>query len=313
MKALALSSFDEVPSVMEVEDPVAGLGEVVVRVAAASINAFDVTVASGAARAVMSYEFPAVIGGDLAGTVEATGDGVTSFAVGERVFGMMGMKGAVHDGSFGELATPTAASIAKTPDGLGDVDAGSLAVAGTTAMSAIEMVAPSDGSTILVVGATGGVGAFALQLARIRGARVIASVRPGDEGFVTDLGAAETVDYTGDLGCAIKERYPDGVDAVIDAVSYGAEVFATVADLARDGGTLVSTRGAAGEATEIGSVRVANANADPAHLGTLADLVVSGRLSVPVRRTYPLADAAQAIADFAEQHTVGKLVITVEA
>jgi NADPH:quinone reductase-like Zn-dependent oxidoreductase len=310
MKALTLSAFDEEPSVIEVDDPGAGSGEVLVRVAAASINAFDVTVASGAARAFMTYEFPAVIGGDLAGTVEATGDGVASFAVGERVFGMMGMKGAVHDGSFGEFATPTAASIAKAPEGLRDVDAGSLAVAGTTAMSAIDMVAPDEGTTVFVLGATGGVGSFALQLARTRGAHVIASVRPGDEEFVTDLGATETVDYTGDMTADIKERYPDGVDAVVDAVTSGGEAFGAVADLVRDGGTLVSTRGAAGEATEIGAVGVGNANGNPTHLPTLADLVVSGRLEVPVRKTYPLADAAQAIADFAEQHTVGKLVIT---
>jgi NADPH:quinone reductase-like Zn-dependent oxidoreductase len=164
--------------------------------------------------------------------------------------------------------------------------------------------------TVLVLGATGGVGAFALQLARVRGAHVVASVRPGDEQFVTDLGADETIDYTGDVSTEIRHRYPDGVDAVVDAVSYGDEAFAMIAGLVREGGTLVSTRGAAGEATEIGSVRVANANANPGHLLPLADLVVTEKLTVPVRKTYPLADAAQAVADFAEQHTVGKLVIT---
>ncbi len=260
MKALALSSFDEAPSVVDVEDPKPGPGEVLVRVAASSINAFDVTVASGGARAFMTYDFPAVIGGDLAGTVEDLGAGVDGFAVGDRVFGMMGMKGAVHDGSFGELATPTAVSIAKTPDGLRDVDAGSLAVAGTTAMSAVEAVAPSEGTTVLVLGATGGVGSFALQLARGRGAHVIASVRPGDEGFVTDLGAAETVDYMGDIAAAIRERYPDGVDAAIDAVSHG-DGFAAIADLVHPGGILVSTRGAAGESTDLHGVRVATRTA----------------------------------------------------
>ncbi|HJX08189.1 MAG TPA: NADP-dependent oxidoreductase [Actinomycetota bacterium] len=310
MKALALPSFDEEPSVIEVEDPVAGPGEVLVRVAAASINAFDVTVASGGARAFMTYEFPGVIGSDVAGTVEALGHGVDAFAVGDRVFGMMGMKGAVHDGSFGELATPTAVSVARAPEGLNDVDAGSLAVAGTTAMSAVDVVAPGERTTVLVLGATGGVGAFALQLARIRGANVIASVRPGDEGFVTDLGATESIDYTGDVAGELRQRYPDGVDAVVDAVSSG-DGFSSVAALVREGGTLVSTRGAAGEAIEVGGVRVANANGNPAHLLPLADLVVTGRLKVPVRKTYPLAAAAQAIADFAEQHTVGKLVITV--
>jgi NADPH:quinone reductase-like Zn-dependent oxidoreductase len=310
MKALALPSFDKEPSVMEVDDPVPGSGEVLVRVAAASVNAFDVRVASGGVRAFMTYEFPAVVGGDLAGTVEALGDGVEGFAVGDRVFGMMGMKGGVHDGSFGELATPTAASIAKAPQGLTDIDGGSLAVAGTTAMSAVDVVDPGDGMTVLVLGATGGVGAFALQLARVRGAHVIASIRPGDEGFVTVLGAAETIDYTADVSSQVRHRFPDGVDAVVDAVSYGDEAFAMVAGVVRSGGIVVSTRGAAGKETEIGDVRVANANADPSHLRALADLVVTGKLTVPVRRTYPLADAAQAIADFAEQHTLGKLVIT---
>jgi NADPH:quinone reductase-like Zn-dependent oxidoreductase len=283
---------------------------VLVRVAAASINAFDVRVASGGVRAFMTYAFPAVVGGDLAGTIEALGEGVDGFEVGDRVFGMMGMKGAVHDGSFGELATPTSVSIAKAPDGLTDIDGGSLAVAGTTAMSAVELVDPADGMTVLVLGATGGVGAFALQLARGRGANVIASIRPGDEAFVTDLGAAETIDYTADVSSQVRHRYPDGVDAVVDAVSFGDEAFAMSAGLVRSGGIVVSTRGAAGEETAIGDVRVANGNANPSHLPALADLVVAGKLTVPVGKIYPLADAAQAIADFAEQHTLGKLVIT---
>jgi NADPH:quinone reductase-like Zn-dependent oxidoreductase len=307
---LTLPSFDEGPSVIDVQDPTPGPGEVLVRVAAASINAFDVTVASGGARAFMTYEFPAVIGGDLAGTVEGLGDGVDGFVVGDRVFGMMGMKGAVHDGSFGELATPTAASIAKAPDGLSDVDAGSLAVAGTTAMSAVDASEIGGGWRVLVLGATGGVGSFAVQLAKVRGAQVIASVRPGDEGFVRDLGASETVDYTGDVAAQIGAKHPRGVDALIDAVSPDPDTFAVMARLASEGGSAFSTRGAAGSIEEIGEVRVGNANADPAHLLALAELVVKGALKVPVHKIYALADAAQAIADFTEQHTVGKLVIT---
>jgi hypothetical protein len=113
---------------------------------------------------------------------------------------------------------------------------------------------------------------------------VIATVRPGDEGFVTGPGAAETVDYTGDLSAAIRERYPDGLDSAIDAVSYGDEAFGAIADLVHAGGILVSTRGAAGENTDLNGVRVANANANPAHLPSLADLVVKGELSRSARR-----------------------------
>jgi NADPH:quinone reductase-like Zn-dependent oxidoreductase len=94
MKAFALSSFDEPAAVTEVPDPIVRAGEVLVRVTAASLNPYDAFVASGAAQRYMTYELPAVLGGDHAGTVEALGDGVDGFAVGDRVFGMMGMKGA---------------------------------------------------------------------------------------------------------------------------------------------------------------------------------------------------------------------------
>ncbi len=190
MRALALASFDVPAAVMDVPEPVAGPGEVLVRVSAASVNAYDLGVAGGFMKDYLPYEFPAVIGNDVAGTVEALGEGVDGFSVGDRVFGTMGSKPAIHDGAFAELANPQAAAVAIAPDGLSDQDAGSLGVAGTTAMSAVEAVAPSEGARVLVVGATGGVGTFAIQLAALRDAHVIASVRPGDEGFVTDLGAA---------------------------------------------------------------------------------------------------------------------------
>jgi NADPH:quinone reductase-like Zn-dependent oxidoreductase len=149
-----------------------------------------------------------------------------------------------------------------------------------------------------------------VQLARLRGAHVIASIRPGDEGFANDLGAAETVDYSGDLAGDIRQRYPDGIDAVIDAVSSDADSFGAIAALVRDGGHVASTRGAAGESTEIGGVHVFNANGNPGHLAVLGELVANGEVRVPVRRTYALVDAAKAIEDFTTEHTVGKLVIT---
>jgi len=310
MKALALSSFDAPAAVIEVPDPVAGPGEVLVEVAAASVDPFDGVVAVGGMKDYLPYEFPAVIGGDIAGTVASVGDGVEGFAVGDRVFGMMGMKGAVHDGSFAELSTPQAVSLARTPDGLSDTDAATLGVAGTTAVSAIEAVEPGDGEVVLIIGATGGVGHFAIQLARVRGAHVLATVRPGDEGFVTDLGASETVDYTRDAVAAIRERYPDGVDAVIDAVSPDGSAFRQVVAAVRTGGRAVSTRGAA-EGEETDGVSVANANGNPAHLTALADLVVAGKVRVAVTHTYGLDDAAQALSDLHEHHTLGKLVITV--
>src|SRR5947207_8977848 len=196
MKALALESFDGPPAVIDLPDPTPGPDEVLVRVQASSVNAFDVGVAMGAMKDFMKYRFPAGIGNDLAGTVEAVGEDVTGFSVGDRVFGTVGRKGEIHDGSIAELVTPKADAIVGAPEALSTPDAGALGVAGTTAMSAVEAVDPGPGARVLIVGATGGVGTFAIQLAALRGAHVIASVRPGDEDFITGLGAAETVDYT---------------------------------------------------------------------------------------------------------------------
>ena len=311
MKALALEGFDVPPVVIDVPTPEPGVGEVLVRVRAASVNAFDTFVAAGAMKDYLPHEFPAVLGQDIAGVVASVGEGVDGFVRGDRVFGTLGVKGAVHDGTFGELATPQAASLSKTPENVNDEQAGSLGVAGTTAMSAVEAVDPAAGATVLIVGATGGVGAFAIQLAAARGAHVIASVRSGDEDFVTGLGAAETVDYTGDLAAAVRDRYPDGVDAAIDLVNRDPAGFAALVGLVRDGGSAASAVGGAGEATEIGGVSVANVGGDPSHLAALGVLVAAGTLRAAIQRTYRLADAAQALTDFTNGHTVGKLVITV--
>jgi NADPH:quinone reductase-like Zn-dependent oxidoreductase len=310
IQALALEGFDHQPEVIHVPAPQPKGGEVLVRVHAASVNAFDSFVAMGMAKAFMPYEFPAVIGQDVAGVVEAVGDGVEGFRNGDRVFGTIGSKGAVHDGTFAELATPLGAALAPTPEAVDHQQAGSLGVAGTTAMSAVDVIDPSRGATVLIVGATGGVGTFAIQLAAARGANVIATIKPGDEDVVTGLGAAETVDYSNDVIGAVRERHPDGVDAVIDLVNRDPAEFGALAGLVRAGGRAVSALGGAGEATQIGGIDVRNIGSDPSHLGMLASMIEEGKLTAAITRTYALSDAAKALADFANLHTVGKLVIT---
>ena len=311
MRASALEGFDRPPSVIDVPTPEPGPGEVLVRVRAVSVNAFDTFVSMGMAKDFLPYEFPVVLGSDVSGVVEAVGDGVDGFTSGERVFGTIGAKGVLHDGTFGELAAAQALSLAHTPNDVDDDDAGALGVAGTTAMSAVKAVELAAGTTVLVVGATGGVGTFAVQLAAERGAHVIASARPGDEDFILGLGAADTVDYTGDLEVIIRQRHPGGVDGVIDLVNRDPEVFATLAGLVRRGGRAVSALQGAGDATEIEGVFVSNIAADPDHLPSLASLVAERKVRAAITKRYPLADAPQAIADFTNKHTLGKLLITV--
>ena len=183
-------------------------------------------------------------------------------------------------------------------------------IAVVPATASVPASASGRPSGAAVIAPACGVGTFAVQLAAIRGAHVIASVRPGDEDFVTGLGAAETVDYTGDVVATIRGRYSDGIDAVIDAVNRDHDAFAALAGLVRTGGSAVSVVGAAGESSELGGVSLSNAGGNPAHLPALADLVVQGKIRVAIRRTYALADSAQALQDFANQHTLGKLVIS---
>jgi len=311
MKALALESFEGAPSVITVRVPEPGPGEVLVRVTAASVNPYDSFVAMGAMKEYMPYEFPVVLGTDVAGVVESLGEGVNGFVVGDRVFGKVS-KPRIHDGAFGEWTTPLATDLVVSPDGLEEVAAATIAVAGTTAMNAVEAVAPVDGSTVLVVGATGGVGTFAVQLAAGRGAYVIATVLPGDEDFVTSLGAVETVDYTTDLATAIRDRHPDGIDGLIDLVNRDPAVFSALTGLVRDGGRATSVVGAAGDATEIGGVAVSNSNGDTAHLATMARLIADGSVRAAISRTYPLADAAQAMSDLSSLHSLGKRVIVTD-
>jgi NADPH:quinone reductase len=309
IRALALPGPDEEPDVLDATAPEPAAGEVLVRVRAASVNFYDVFVASGAMAEYMPYAYPAVLGQDVSGVVEGLGEGVDGFTVGDRVFGTLGVKPEVHDGTFGELATPNASELVRTPEGLDDATAATLGVAGTTAFEALERIGLAEGETVLVIGATGGVGSFVVQLAALREASVVATVRPGDEEFVRSLGAAETADYTGDLAEEVRRRWPDGVDALVDLVHRDPAAFASLTALVRPGGQAVSVVGGAGEETRIGEVEVMGANGNEAHLATLAGLVLDGKLRAAVQRTYGLEQAAEALRDFTERHTLGKILI----
>jgi NADPH:quinone reductase-like Zn-dependent oxidoreductase len=299
IRALAMEGFDRAPSVIDIPAPEPAAGEVLLKVSAASVNAYDTFVAAGMMKDHLPHEFPAVLGQDVSGVVEAVGPGVEAFHVNDLVFGTLGMRATVHDGTFAEHAVPQAASLAVTPEGVDDLQAGSLGVAGTTAMSAVEALNLVEGATVLIVGATGG-------------AHTIATVRPGDEFFLAELRAAETVDYTGDLAGTMHERYHGGVDALIDLVNRDLGAFGALTALVREGGRAVSAVGGAGETTLIRNVTVANVGSNPAYLTPLAEMVADGRLQAAVQRSYPLEDAAQGLKEFTEQHTLGKVVITMD-
>ncbi|MEU4549637.1 NADP-dependent oxidoreductase [Nonomuraea dietziae] len=308
MRAVAFTAFGAAPEVTELPVPEPGPGEVLVQVRASSVNGFDLGVLGGFLKGVYEYEFPVVIGKDFAGVVAAVGEGVNEVAVGDGVFGVV-MRPTLGQGGFAEyVAVPQGYGIARLPEGLDHARAGVLGLAGTAALNALDAVAPEAGETVLISGATGGVGALAIQLAASRGATVIATARPGAETeFVTGLGAAHAVD-PGDLAAEVRAVAPGGVHAALHLAGDGA----AVADLLANGGRFASTVHFTPEDAGERDLKATTVMADPnpATLALLAAEVVEGRLRVPVAKVYPLEEAQRAIADFTGG-TLGKLAVSI--
>jgi len=281
---------------------------VLVRVEASSVNGFDLGVASGMVKGMIEYELPIVLGRDYGGTIEAVGPGVTGFEVGDPVFGVFMKMTLGAFGTFSELVAAPAMFAAKIPNGLAVESAGALGLAGATALAAIDAIDPKPDETVLISGATGGVGSFAVQLAKERGATVIATAKPEDADYVTSLGADEIVDYTADPSAAVRAQHPDGVDAIVHAAGDGAQL----ATLLKPGGRIASTIGLTAEQVDGSDAQVTTIMGMPTtdNLDRLATAVVDGDLTVPIDRTYELQDAGQALQDFTAGKR-GKLAITV--
>jgi NADPH:quinone reductase-like Zn-dependent oxidoreductase len=309
MRAVGVESLDEGPKIFDLPVPQPGAGEVLVKVANSSINGFDVSVASGRVQSFMEHRFPVVLGKDFAGTVEAVGDGVTRFSNGDDVFGVL-VRGYVGDGTWAEyVVVPEAIGITTRPRDVDPAAAGSLGLAGTVAHLTVAAASRQDGDVVLIGGATGGVGAMAIQLAVENGARVIATARPGEASeFVSRLGAHHTVDYTGDVAAQVREIAAHGVDAAIHLAGDGSELAALV----KPGGRFASTLGVGPDQLEGYDVEATAVMAMPTAdvLDGLAERVVTGALHVPIGRTFTLEEAPGAIQEFA-QGSLGKFAVTV--
>ncbi|XKK39767.1 NADP-dependent oxidoreductase [Nocardiopsis sp. ARC36] len=309
MRALTLNEVPSAPVVADAETPRPQAGELLVKVAASSVNGFDLSVLGGHLQGMMEHRFPLVVGMDFAGTVEALGEGAEGFAVGDAVLGVA-MKPFVGAGALAEYVTVSAAyGVAPLPEGLAVRDAGALGLAGTAALNSVDAVAPAEGETVLVSGATGGVGALAVQLVAARGARVIATARPGAEAdFVTGLTdtGIDLVDYTGDVEAQVRALAPEGVDAVLHLAGDAAQLVG----LLNKGGRIASTMGLTQEAVGTADVTVHPIMADPGTptLAALAGRAAAGELRVPVTATFPLEQAPEAFDAF-RAGTLGKIAV----
>jgi NADPH:quinone reductase len=285
MRAITVTEYGAAPALTEVPDPQPGPAQILIKIEAAGINPMDRTIANGGWKEMMPASFPMILGADLAGVVEAAGEGARRFASGEQVFGQLLIAPLGSAGTYAEqVAAAQDAPLARVPSGLEPSVAASLPTPGVTALEIVQSLEPLTGKTVLIVGAAGGVGSFATQLAANAGAHVIAVARASADERMRAYGAAETVDHTAaSVPDTVRGTHPDGIDAVIDVAS-DADGFASLASLVRPGGTALTTRYIADpEALASREVLGVNfrVNMSSELLEQLADAVVSGRIVAP--------------------------------
>jgi NADPH:quinone reductase-like Zn-dependent oxidoreductase len=288
-------------AIAERPDPVAGPGQVLVRVRAANINPTDVSVRDGSVvQRMPDVQLPVVPGWDLAGEIVATGDGVGDLQPGQRVTGMLYwpvLKGTM--GAYSELVAIDADWVVPTPDALDDPTAATIPLNALTADQALRIIDPAPGTTLLVTGASGAVGAFGAQFAVQRGLRVIAQAGRDDEDFVASLGVEEVLARDADLTSI------DEVDNVFDAVPLGPVAATRMAA----GGTAVFTRGISGEAPAGQRYEVVLVKPDHATLQRVVADVADGLLATRVAQVLPLAEAARAHELTERGGTKGKILL----
>ena len=307
MKAFTVNESGAPPVLRDdLPEPTAGDGDVLVRVQASSANPIDGFIAAGALADFAEYVYPVTLGRDFAGVAERVGDAVRSVSAGDAVFGLVPAVGpTVHAGAWAELIALPESLLTRLPETVDVATAGAAGLAAVTANQCIDALDLSPGDSVLIVGAGGGVGSIAVQLAAAAGAVVIAPGLPEDESYLRELGVDAVLPRQGDVHAAVRERHPDGVDAIVDLVSYAAGAHDAVL---RDGGRIASATGAAGEGP--GRTNV-NAMPSPEMLERVAGQLADGTVRIPVRRTYQLAEAHDALQTLATAHTQGKLALRI--
>jgi len=298
--------FDEygdvdVLKVVEVDRPVPGAGQVLVRVMAAGINPGEASIREGILRAIFPATFPSGEGSDLAGTVVEVGPDVTQFSLGDEVLGFVDTRS-----SHAQLVVADVDHLVERPANLPWDVAGSLFVAGTTAYAAVRAVNLVSGDTVAVSGAAGGVGSLAVQLAVDAGATVIGLASEGHHRWLASHHVIPLV-YGDGLAERIEEASHGRLDAFVDTFGGGYVEMAIELGVAPERINTIIDRTAA---AEFGTKSDGNAAAATAGvLGELVGMITDGRLEVPIAKVYPLAEVRQAYRDLAERHTLGKIVL----
>lgn len=288
--------------------PTPGIGQVLVRTYAASINPFDWKVREGFFKDMMPLKFPLILGGDFAGIIVEVGEGVLEFKVEDRVYGSAN----IFNGGSGALAqycVANVANIAKKPKNADFLESAASVLVGASAIQALEdHIKLKKGQKILIHGGAGGIGSTAIQLAKSKGAYVVTAVSTDDKDFVKSLGADNIIDYKSE---DFSEKLKD-FDAVFDTV--GGETTNKSFQVLKKGGVLVSMLGQPSpelakkyEVTAIGQ----NTNTNTKHLNRLEELIDGGKIKIQIDRVFPLQKTREAFDHLEHGSPRGKVAIKI--
>jgi NADPH:quinone reductase-like Zn-dependent oxidoreductase len=311
VRAYALREFGSPGSVLELPVPEPEPGQVRVHIKAAGVNPADIGVLNGYYKEMMEHRFPLIPGLDLAGEVEAVGAGVEDWKVGDPVFGGMG-KMFWGAGTLAEYTTASATSIARLPAAIDPTFGAALPVPGLSALQSLDPMGLKKGDVILIVGAAGGIGGFAVQLAKAAGARVIGVTREVNRAYVRDLGADEVIDYTSqDVVETVRSAHPEGIAGIVHLAG-DKDYLKRLSELVRKGGHIASMLMVA-DAEELSGRGITALNVltktTTAALERLAGLVLDGTIRRPEIKTFPLDKAGEAFKEIQGGHVRGKLVV----
>ena len=313
MRAVAIRQFGgrQKLELMDLPVPEIQEGEILVRVKAAGVNPVDWKIREGYIKDLFRHEFPVILGWDAAGIVEKTGPGVTRFKRGDEIFAYC-RKPIVHGGAYAEFIALEEEHAALKPKNASFEEAASFPLAALTAYQALFDAAKlQSAESILIHAAAGGVGGFAVQLAKDRGAIVWGTASERNEKYVQELGADQVVDYTQvDFRESVRAAYPDGLDVVFDCV--GGDVLSKSSELVKKGGRLVSI---VNDPSILGRMDIHSefvfVAPNASQLTELAQMVEHERLRTHLSEVLPLEQAKRAHELSESHHTRGKIVLVI--
>lgn len=283
-------------------------GEVLVKIKAAAINPVDAAVRKGLLKNHLPYQFPIIPGWDVAGIVEERGFSARRFKAGDEVYAYA-RRPTVHFGTFAEYIVLPESYLAICPKNLSFEEAAGIPLVGLTAyQSLFDAGNLQEGQTVLILGASGGVGSLAIQLAKAKGARVIGVASKRNHAHMKKLGADETVDYKDvNIGNTVKNIIPDGVDLIFDCAS-GETLHQSLSAL-KSTGMLVSILNHGENIDKHIRFQYVFVEPNATELAHLCELAEKGKLQVPVSKTFNLDNAVEAFKQIETHHTTGKIVI----